>query len=70
MAAVLGGILSDPASSYPSLFGDVWFFHEFPYAAPNILSAIFLFCAMLLVWLFLEEVSAVTQLIVLSFHQY
>ncbi|KAK4654347.1 hypothetical protein QC762_403090 [Podospora pseudocomata] len=45
---ILGGILSDPASSYPSLFGDVWFFHEFPYAAPNILSAIFLFCAMLL----------------------
>ncbi|KAK4194998.1 major facilitator superfamily domain-containing protein [Triangularia verruculosa] len=52
---ILGGILSDPAGSYPSLFGDIWFFQKFPYATPNILSAVFLFCAMLLVWLLLEE---------------
>ncbi|KAK0660414.1 major facilitator superfamily domain-containing protein [Cercophora samala] len=45
---ILGGVLSDPAGSYPSLFGDIWFFRKFPYAAPNILSATFLFCAILL----------------------
>ncbi|KAL2022030.1 hypothetical protein VTK56DRAFT_6270 [Thermocarpiscus australiensis] len=52
---ILGGILSDPAGSYPDLFGDVEFFKRFPYATPNLLSAFFLFCAMLSVWLFLEE---------------
>ncbi|KAK0702630.1 major facilitator superfamily domain-containing protein [Apiosordaria backusii] len=52
---ILGGILSDPAGSYPSLFGDIWFFRKFPYATPNILSALFLLCALLLVWLLLEE---------------
>ncbi|KAL0942350.1 MFS multidrug transporter [Colletotrichum truncatum] len=52
---ILGGILSDPAGSYPSLFGDVEFFKKYPYATPNILSAIFLSCAALSVWLCLDE---------------
>ncbi|KAF4785131.1 major facilitator superfamily transporter [Colletotrichum scovillei] len=52
---ILGGILSDPAGSYPSLFGDVAFFRKYPYATPNLLSAIFLSCAALSVWLCLEE---------------
>ncbi|AEO64507.1 uncharacterized protein THITE_2110696 [Thermothielavioides terrestris NRRL 8126] len=52
---ILGGILSDPAGSYPSLFGHIDFFNRFPYATPNLVSAFFLFCAMLGVWLFLEE---------------
>ncbi|KAK4229401.1 major facilitator superfamily domain-containing protein [Podospora fimiseda] len=52
---VLGGILSDPAGSYPELFGHIMFFQRFPYATPNILSAFFLFCAILNVWLTLEE---------------
>ncbi|OHE99138.1 major facilitator superfamily transporter [Colletotrichum orchidophilum] len=52
---ILGGILSDLAGSYPSLFGDVAFFKKYPYAAPNLLSAIFLSCAALSVWLCLEE---------------
>lgn len=53
---ILGGVLSDPAESYPDLFGNVDFFLKFPYAAPNLLSAFFLFSAVLGVWLFLEEV--------------
>ncbi|KAK4142043.1 major facilitator superfamily domain-containing protein [Dichotomopilus funicola] len=52
---ILGGLLSDPAGSYPGLFGDVEFFKRFPYATPNIVSAFFLFGAMLCAWLFLEE---------------
>ncbi|KAL2264910.1 hypothetical protein VTJ83DRAFT_7420 [Remersonia thermophila] len=52
---VLGGVLSDPAGSYPDLFGDNKLLQRFPYAAPNLVSAFFLFCAMLGVWLFLEE---------------
>jgi hypothetical protein len=52
---ILGGLLSDPAGSYPNLFGDVYFFKRFPYATPNLLSAFFLGSAMVLVWLFLEE---------------
>lgn len=54
---ILGGILSDPAGSFPDLFRDNKFFQRFPYATPNLVSAFFLFCAMLGAWLFLEEVS-------------
>ncbi|KAK3349465.1 major facilitator superfamily domain-containing protein [Lasiosphaeria hispida] len=52
---ILGGLLSDPAGSYPNLFGNVEFFRRFPYAAPNIISALFLFSAIVGVWLCLEE---------------
>ncbi|KAI1824288.1 MFS general substrate transporter [Xylaria intraflava] len=52
---ILGGILSDPAGSYPNLFGNVEFFKKFPYATPNLVSAVFLGTAMLLCWLMLEE---------------
>ncbi|KZL83315.1 major facilitator superfamily transporter [Colletotrichum incanum] len=58
---ILGGILSDPAGSYPSLFGDVEFFKNYPYAAPNLLSAIFLSCAALSVWLCLDETHEVLR---------
>ncbi|KAI1119694.1 major facilitator superfamily domain-containing protein [Nemania abortiva] len=51
---ILGGVLSDPAGSYPA-FENVEFFKRFPYAAPNIVSAIFLATAVLLCWLMLEE---------------
>ncbi|KAK0385004.1 hypothetical protein NLU13_7482 [Sarocladium strictum] len=52
---ILGGLLSDPAGSYPSLFGDVAFFKDYPYAAPNILSTFLLTCSVLAVWFGLEE---------------
>lgn len=55
---VLGGIMSDPANSYPSLFGDVEFLKRYPYVAPNLLSAFFLFCAVMAVWMCLEEASS------------
>ncbi|CAM1501091.1 Fc.00g102530.m01.CDS01 [Cosmosporella sp. VM-42] len=52
---VLGGILSDPAGSYPGVFGKVSFFIKYPYAAPNIVSSIFLASSALAVWFGLEE---------------
>ncbi|KAK8920759.1 hypothetical protein H634G_00091 [Metarhizium anisopliae BRIP 53293] len=52
---ILGGILSDPAGTYPRLFGHVRFFVDFPYAAPNIVSCVFLLLAAAAVWLGLEE---------------
>ncbi|ORY65460.1 major facilitator superfamily domain-containing protein [Pseudomassariella vexata] len=52
---ILGGILSDPAGSYPETFGNSTFFQKFPYALPNIVSAVFLSVALMGVWLFLEE---------------
>ncbi|KAI1099231.1 MFS general substrate transporter [Jackrogersella minutella] len=52
---VLGGILSDPAGSYPDTFGKVKFLLKFPYATPNLVSAGFLTIALIMCWLFLEE---------------
>lgn len=52
---ILGGVLSDPAGSYPSLFGNVEFFLKYPYATPNLLSGVFLTLSGLAIWLGLEE---------------
>lgn len=63
---VLGGLLADPVGSYPSLFGPssifggkdgVAWMKSYPYALPNITSAIFLLLSALAVILFLEETS-------------
>ncbi|KAI0387038.1 MFS general substrate transporter [Hypomontagnella monticulosa] len=58
---VLGGILSDPAGSYPDTFGNVEFLRKFPYATPNLVSAGFLFIALVMCWLFLEETHDALQ---------
>ncbi|OAA50308.1 Major facilitator superfamily domain, general substrate transporter [Metarhizium rileyi] len=52
---ILGGLLSDPATSYPDLFGSVPFFLRYPYAAANIVSALLLLVASMAIWLGLEE---------------
>lgn len=54
---ILGGVLADPAASYPDLFGETRFFLNFPYAMPNLVSAFFLLSASLTAWMCLEEVS-------------
>ena len=63
---VLGGILADPEGTYPDIFGPgtflggedgVWWMRQWPYALPNMLSAIFLTCSATCVILGLEEVS-------------
>lgn len=48
--------MADPAGSYPSLFGNIAWLKKYPYAPPNILSAVILFCAMLGVFFGLKEV--------------
>ncbi|KAJ5063618.1 major facilitator superfamily domain-containing protein [Bipolaris maydis] len=61
---VLGGILADPVANYPSLFGPestfggkhgVQWMMRYPYALPNLVSAMFLFFSSLAVLFFLEE---------------
>lgn len=52
---ILGGILSDPAGSYPGVFGNVVFFQKFPYALPNLVSALILCFALAGIFFLLEE---------------
>ncbi|CAD6444654.1 6ad748d0-e784-45cb-8bc6-8d9bdf14791b [Sclerotinia trifoliorum] len=52
---ILGGLLADPAGSYPSLFGGIKWLEKYPYAPPNLLSACFLASACLAVIFALEE---------------
>jgi len=51
--------MSDPAGTYPSIFGGIKWLEMFPYSPPNLLSAIFLMSAVLTVFLGLEEVSVI-----------
>lgn len=62
---VLGGLLADPVTNYPGVFGKnstlggqdgVWWLQYWPYALPNIISAIFLLGSALAVIFGLEEV--------------
>lgn len=62
---ILGGLLSDPVSSYPSVFGEnslfggengVFWLKHWPYALPNLMSAVFLFISAMGVVFGLEEV--------------
>lgn len=62
---ILGGILSDPVNSYPGLFGSgsyfggadgVWWMRNWPYALPNLVSAMFLTISSTAVFLGLDEV--------------
>ena len=61
---VLGGLLADPVAAYPSLFGKdslfggktgVWWLRHWPYALPNLTSAIFLCLSASAVTFFLKE---------------
>lgn len=58
---ILGGLLADPAASYPKLFGNIEWLKRFPYATPNIVSAFFLFCAGLGVFFGLAEVHSLVS---------
>ncbi|KAE8366209.1 hypothetical protein BDV27DRAFT_171071 [Aspergillus caelatus] len=67
---VLGGMLADPVKSYPQLFGPGsflggrdgvrWMLH-WPFALPNLLSAIYIFASLLAVILGLDETHEVTR---------
>ncbi|KAL2861847.1 hypothetical protein BJX68DRAFT_251669 [Aspergillus pseudodeflectus] len=61
---VLGGMLADPIKNYPHLFGPgslfggkdgVWWMERWPFALPNLISAIFIFISWASVFLGLDE---------------
>lgn len=67
LGPILGGLLADPIQQYPGIFSeDSWisksalysWLTNYPYAAPNILSAFLLFLEAALVWLGLHETLA------------
>lgn len=53
---MIGGLTSDLAATYPSVFGGIPWLVRFPYAPPNLISAVFLTTAALTVFFGLEEV--------------
>lgn len=58
---MMGGLTSDPAANYPSLFGGIAWLEKFPYSPPNLISALFLACAACAIYFGLEEVSGLNQ---------
>lgn len=58
---LLGGVTSDPAANYPGLFGGIRWLERFPYAPPNLLSAVFLCSAALSVFFGLQEVGTILE---------
>ncbi|KAL1850831.1 hypothetical protein Plec18170_006667 [Paecilomyces lecythidis] len=67
---ILGGILADPAGRYGSLFGPgsllggkdgVWWMQHWPYALPNVVSAIFIFASFLAILFGLDETHEIAR---------
>ena len=67
---VLGGMLADPVKNYPHLFGPgsvfggadgVGWMQHWPFALPNLLSAMFIFMSLVAVFLGLEETHEVAR---------
>jgi len=52
----LGGVLSNPAKEFPSLFGNVQFFKDFPYALPTFITGAIGATAAITSALFIKEV--------------
>ncbi|MCJ1382069.1 hypothetical protein MMC17_005181 [Xylographa soralifera] len=55
LGPLLGGALASPAEQYPSVFGGIYFFEEFPYAVPTIFVGAISASAAIISWLFLKE---------------
>jgi hypothetical protein len=51
----MGGVMADPVGNYPSIFGGIKWMERFPYALPNLFSAVILLVAVTLVFFGLEE---------------
>lgn len=54
---ILGGLLADPAGTYPDSFGKIGWLVKYPYAPPNLMSAFFLFISATAVVFGLDEVN-------------
>ncbi|KAH8700222.1 putative MFS multidrug transporter [Talaromyces proteolyticus] len=66
----LGGFLADPISNFPGLFGPgsvfggkngVWWMQQWPYALPNLISAIFIIMSLTAVFLGLNETHEIAR---------
>ncbi|GAA5829858.1 hypothetical protein JCM11251_007909 [Rhodosporidiobolus azoricus] len=57
---LLGGYLSHPADSFPSLFGHSIFFRTYPYALPCLVGALFPLAGAVIGFFFLDETLAPT----------
>lgn len=58
----MGGMLADPTQTFPGLFGENAIFgykwiHDYPFALPSLMNALFLAIATVITFLFLEEVG-------------
>lgn len=62
---ILGGTLAEPRKNYPQLFGPgslfggkngVWWMEHWPFALPNLISAVFIFISLSSVFFGLNEV--------------
>ena len=67
---LLGGLLADPAGSYPGIFGPggtiggnegVWWMMRWPYALPNVVNAIFLIASTVALVFGLEETHEILK---------
>lgn len=53
---IMGGLLSNPATAYPRVFGNVQLLRNYPYLLPNLIAAIYLAITTLLVFFNMHEV--------------
>ena len=51
----MGGLLADPATTYPGVFGGVWWMVKWPYLAPNLFSSMIVIINIFLVSILLNE---------------
>lgn len=58
---LLGGLLADPAHAYPDTFGGIEWLIKYPYAPPNLLSAVFMLWSAGLVFFGLREVLTIER---------
>lgn len=70
---VLGGLLANPVENYPNIFGEnsilggehgVRWMKRWPYMLPNLVNAVFLFIAAMSVFLGLEEVPHLHEIVI------
>jgi hypothetical protein len=53
---LLGGALSNPAKQYPSVFGNIQFFKDYPYALPTFVASAIGATVTIICALFVKEV--------------
>ncbi|KAF7556792.1 hypothetical protein G7Z17_g1128 [Cylindrodendrum hubeiense] len=55
LGPIIGGVLADPAEQYPSVFGGIKFFEDYPYALPGFATAAISATSFIAIALFLTE---------------